>query len=181
MSSRYPLFRVLRRELRESRFGARAETDLGPMIGRQAELAALRLVWERAKSGNRQAVLLTGEAGIGKSRLLQALADGIAGDGPARQVFQCSPLHSDNPFWPVVQQFPAAAMIVERGVAEADGRDRRQIRGETVDALAGLLLDTTQAGPALIVFEDAQWADRATVETAELIPIPGGPGVRKLH
>jgi len=159
-----PLFRVLRRESRESRFGARAEADLGPIIGREAELAALRRAWEQAKSGSGQAVLLTGEAGIGKSRLLQALAATAAEDKPARQVFQCSPLHSDNPFWPVVQQFSPAAAIVERGMDEADGRNRRQIRRETIDALAGELLDTTRAGPALIMFEDAQWADRATLE-----------------
>jgi class 3 adenylate cyclase len=159
-----PLFRVLRRELRESRFGARGEADLGPMIGREAELAGLRRAWERTKSGSGQAVLLTGEAGIGKSRLLQALADTTAGDEPARQVFQCSPLHSDNPFWPVVQQFTPAAAIVERGMGEADGRGRREVRRETIDALAGQLRGTTQAGPALIAFEDAQWADRATVE-----------------
>jgi class 3 adenylate cyclase len=46
-----PLYRVLRRVFRESRFGARAEADLGPIIGRGAELAALRRAWERAKSG----------------------------------------------------------------------------------------------------------------------------------
>jgi class 3 adenylate cyclase len=159
-----PLFRVLRREPRGSRFGARAEADLGPMIGREAEVAALRRAWEQAKSGSGQAVLLTGEAGIGKSRLLQTLDASVAEDKMARQVFQCSPLHSDNPFWPVVQQFAPAAAIVERGMDEADGRDRRQIRRETIDALAGQLLDTARAGPALVVFEDAQWADRATVE-----------------
>jgi class 3 adenylate cyclase len=159
-----PLFRVLRREPRESRFGARGDGDLGPIVGREAELAALRRAWERAKSGNGQAVLLTGEAGIGKSRLLQALAATAAKDKPARQVFQCSPFHSDNPFWPVAQQFAPAAAIVERGMDEADGRDRRQIRREAIAALAGQLLDTTRAGPALIMFEDAQWADRATGE-----------------
>ncbi len=55
-----PLFRVLRREPRESRFGARAGEDLGPIVGREAELAALQRAWERAKSGSGQAVLLTG-------------------------------------------------------------------------------------------------------------------------
>ena len=159
-----PLFRVLRREFRESRFGARAAADLGPIIGREAELAALRSAWEQAKLGSGQVVLLTGEAGIGKSRLLQALADTATDDEPARQVFQCSPLHSDNPFWPVVQQFPPAAAIVEHGMAAADDGDRRQIRREAVNALAGQLHGTTRTGPALIVFEDAQWADRATVE-----------------
>ena len=159
-----PLFRVLRREFRESRFGARAAADLGPIIGREAELAALRRAWEEAKLGSGQVVLLTGEAGIGKSRLLQALADTAADDEPARQVFQCSPLHSDNHSGRSCSNFPPAAAIVEQGMAAADDGDRRQIRREAVNALAGQLHGTTRTGPALIVFEDAQWADRATVE-----------------
>ena len=54
-----PLYRVLRRMSRNSRFAARAEEDLGPIIGRDAELAALRRAWKQAKSGSGQAVLPT--------------------------------------------------------------------------------------------------------------------------
>jgi class 3 adenylate cyclase/energy-coupling factor transporter ATP-binding protein EcfA2 len=158
------LFRVLRSDPRESRFPSLGEEDLGPIVGRSAELATLRLAWEQAKSGSGQMVLVTGEAGIGKSRLLQALANTTAEDKPAQHVFQCSPLHSDNPFWPVEQQLAPPVTIVERGMVDANSLDRQRIRHETVGALAGQLLDSTRPGPALIVFEDAQWADPATVE-----------------
>ena len=96
-----------------------AAGGLGPIVGREAELAALRRAWEQAKSGRGHTVLLTGEAGIGKSRLSQALEDTIAEDKPAKQVFQCSPLHSDNPFWPVAQQSAPSAAIVECGMGYA--------------------------------------------------------------
>ena len=160
-----PLFRVLRQEPRKSRFVARRDEALGPIIGRGTELAALRLAWEQAKSGRGHAILLVGEAGIGKSRLLEALTNTISDDMPARQVFQCSSLHSDNPLWPVVQQLGPSTAVIGRGMNDADGRENLRIGRETVDAIAGRLLEiTTQAGPAFIVFEDAQWADRATVE-----------------
>ena len=157
-----PVFRVLRQEPHESRFLARRE-ELGQIVGRETELAALRQAWEQAKSGRGHTVLLTGEAGIGKSRLSQALEDAIAEDMPAKQVFQCSPLHSDNPLWPVAQQSARSAAIVQAAMGYASA-ERRPIARETVDALAERLLEITRAGPALVVFEDTQWADRATLE-----------------
>jgi class 3 adenylate cyclase len=159
-----PLFRVLRQEPHQSRFVARGEEELGPLVGRSAELAALRLAWEQVKSGRGQTVLLIGEAGIGKSRLLQTVANTAAEDKSAQQVFRCSPLHSDNPFWPVVQQLPPSRLIAERGRDDANSRNQGQMRRETVDCVAGQLLATVRGGPALIAFEDAQWSDRATVE-----------------
>ena len=157
-----PLFRARARERNQGRLSARGEADPGPIFGREAELAALRCAWEEAKSGNGPAALVSGEAGIGKSRLLQALADTIVEDKPVLQVLQCSPLHSDNPFWPVVQQCAAAAAIVERGANEVNGQDRPEIRRKTIDALAALLLERARGGPTLLVAEDAQWADGAT-------------------
>jgi hypothetical protein len=127
-----PVFRVLRQEPHESRFLARRE-ELGQIVGRETELAALRQAWQQAKSGRGHTVLLTGEAGIGKSRLSQALEDAIAEDMPAKQVFQCSPLHSDNPLWPVAQQSARSAAIVQAAMGYASA-ERRPIARETVDA-----------------------------------------------
>jgi class 3 adenylate cyclase len=92
-----PLFRVLREELHGRRFvGIRTAS----MVGRAAELAALCTAWQQARTGSGQAVLLTGEAGIGKSRLLHSLVDAIAEDDPS-QFFQCSAIRSENPSWPI--------------------------------------------------------------------------------
>ena len=104
-----PLFHVRGEAPREHRFIGDATA---PMIGREAELAALLSTWQRAKASAGQAVLLTGEAGIGKSRLLRSLVDAIAGDDPAREFFQCSPLHSESPAWPIAQRLKVSAGII---------------------------------------------------------------------
>jgi class 3 adenylate cyclase len=104
-----PLFRVLREELRGRRFvGIRTAS----MVGREAELAALCTAWQQARTGSGQAVLLTGEAGIGKSRLLHSLVDAIAEDNPSQQFFQCSAVRSENPFWPITQSLATDADII---------------------------------------------------------------------
>ncbi len=57
-------------------------------------------------------MLLTGEAGIGKSRLLHALVEIITGDRPAQHFFQCSSSHSETPFWPIAQCLAMSADII---------------------------------------------------------------------
>ena len=81
------------------------------MVGRAAELAALLAAWREAKDHGGQAVLLIGEAGIGKSRLLHSLVEAIGGDSPAQEFFQCSTLRSESPFWPIAQRLALNADI----------------------------------------------------------------------
>jgi hypothetical protein len=78
------------------------------------------------------------------------LARSVAEDGAVRHFFQCSALHSDNPFWPFVQQLLPAAAIVERLSNLADGRDRGQTRREIVDRVANLLFADYCNWPALL-------------------------------
>lgn len=104
-----PAFAVLRERSVESRFEARQEGRLFGMVGRDQELALLMERWRRAKTGEGQLVLLTGEAGIGKSRLTRAAIDEIGADEHIRISYQCSPYHSDSPFYPVIQQLTRAA------------------------------------------------------------------------
>jgi predicted ATPase len=66
---------------------------LPPLVGRDEELGLLRRWWEQAKAGAGQIVLLTGEPGIGKSRLLQELKEQLAPAGVTRIEFRCSPYH----------------------------------------------------------------------------------------
>jgi class 3 adenylate cyclase/energy-coupling factor transporter ATP-binding protein EcfA2 len=94
----------------ESRFESRARLTLAPMVGRDDELALLLGRWRHAAAaGEGEAVLLVGEPGIGKSRLVRALCDAIKDEPHTRVVYQCSPYYGDSPLWPVIQQLRAAA------------------------------------------------------------------------
>ena len=93
-----------------NRFEARAEGGaLHPLYGRDQELALLMERWRQARAGEGQGVLLVGEAGIGKSRILRALLDALKDEPHTRLQYQCSPFHADSAFWPVTQQLAHAA------------------------------------------------------------------------
>lgn len=79
----------------------RAYRDRGPPIGRTEELAILRSRWRLARAGDGQAILLSGEPGIGKSRLLGALLDDVSGDSAAVTTLFCSAVAKDSPFRPL--------------------------------------------------------------------------------
>src|SRR5262249_36797320 len=103
-----------------SRFDARRRELLGEMVGRDNELTVLIERWRRAKSGHGQLTLITGDAGIGKSRLIRALQDALAADLPARINYQCSPYHADTALFPVIQHLAQVA-----GFEPADTPDRK--------------------------------------------------------
>jgi class 3 adenylate cyclase len=104
-----PAFRVLGEAAAESRFEALRPGDIGPLIGREHELALLLDRWETAKGGEGQVVLLSGEAGIGKSRIVLALRERLRNEPRFRIGYSCSPYHVNSPLWPVVAQLQRAA------------------------------------------------------------------------
>ena len=104
-----PAFRVLGEAAAEGRFEALRRADVGPLIGREHELALLLDRWEMAKGGEGQVVLLSGEAGIGKSRIVLALHDRLRNEPRFRIGYSCSPHHVDSALWPVVVQLQRAA------------------------------------------------------------------------
>lgn len=93
----------------ESRFEALHEGTLSPLIGRDEELELLLRRWSKAKSGEGQVVLLSGEAGIGKSRLTAALLEELAREPHMRLRYFCSPQHTDSPLYPIISQMMRAA------------------------------------------------------------------------
>ncbi len=115
----------------ESRFAARSAKGILPLIGREQELALLLERWRQAKAGEGQLVLLTGEAGIGKSRILRAAVDAIVAEPHVRISYQCSPYHSDSALFPAIQQLGRAA-----GINANDGPDTKLDKLEALLAQA---------------------------------------------
>ena len=120
-------WRVSGEQRTESRFDAVRGGRLAPLVGRDNELALLLDRWESAKHGEGQVVLLSGEAGIGKSRITQALRDGMADEEHVRVRYQCSPFHTNSALYPVINQLQFAA-----GIDAADSGEQKLDKLETV-------------------------------------------------
>ena len=103
----------------ESRFEALHASGLTELVGREEELELLLRRWSRAKTGEGQVVLLSGEAGIGKSRLTAALLERLDSEPHTRLRYFCSPQHTDSAFYPIISQMERAAGFVHDDTAQA--------------------------------------------------------------
>jgi class 3 adenylate cyclase len=92
-----------------SRFDARRADALSPLVGRQEEMALLLRRWDQAKLGEGLVVLLSGEPGIGKSRIAESLLVGLEDEPKARLRYFCSPHHAQSPLYPFIAQLEGAA------------------------------------------------------------------------
>ena len=110
-----------------SRFDALHTTGLTALVGREEESELLLRRWSRAKTGEGQVVLLSGEAGIGKSRLTAALLERLAAEPHTRLRYFCSPQRTDSAFHPIIGQIERAA-----GLAYDD---KPQAKLDKLDAL----------------------------------------------
>lgn len=109
---------VLGRSGTAGRFEARQVGTLAPLVGRAAELEHLRERWALAHDRKGQVVLLSGEPGIGKSRLLKALLDRLQAQPCTRLHFRCSPLQTSTPLFPVIDHLERSAGFVRDDSAE---------------------------------------------------------------
>jgi len=153
-----------------------------PFVGRRAELALLTERQCRAASGRGQVALVTGEPGIGKSRLVDELLERLPGDRRPT-TFRCSPDRHESPLHPVAavlrddpERWRAAARAIdlcptetgmlETQLAPADGgaapaaAELQRLLG----AITDVLLEPSASEPSVLVFEDVHWADPATLE-----------------
>src|SRR4051794_37225574 len=147
------------------------------LVGREADLAALRDALKRARSAEPSTVLVGGEAGVGKTRLVEEFRRGLAGEPVRVLTGQCLELGEEGlPFAP----FAGAVrdLVRAEGIAVLDGREREFARllpelgppTEPADARRGLLFESVGAllvrlaerQPVVLVLEDLHWADRST-------------------
>jgi class 3 adenylate cyclase len=173
-----------------------------PLFGRQEELGLLLRSWDASKNGHGQSVLIQGEAGIGKSRLIDALHEQASEEDHIWIKLRCSPYHANSTLYPIIEHLKRVmgwqqedneeeklvkleaalttqSLSLEKTVplyaelmslAFPEGRyaplalSAIQKREQTIDALAGWLLEEAKRSPVLVVWEDLHWADPTTLE-----------------
>jgi class 3 adenylate cyclase/predicted ATPase/ABC-type transport system involved in cytochrome c biogenesis ATPase subunit len=183
-----------------TRFDASTGEQLSPLIGRVQEMGLLMERWQTTLHGQGQVVLLSGEPGIGKSRMLRELRERLGHAGHQAWQFQCAAHQAHSAFHPMVDtlarllrirpDMPAeiklgrvdqfvleqlqltsrhAALLAammgltlderhELGASAAHQREQ-----DIVDAIAAVLMARARQAPLLMLFEDAHWADPASV------------------
>ena len=116
-----------------SRFEALHGSALTALVGREQESELLLRLWSMAKTGAGQVVLLSGEAGIGKSRLTVALLERLAPEPHIRLRYFCSPQHTDSAFYPIIGQMERAAGLAHGDTPKAklDKLDTLLVRTST--------------------------------------------------
>jgi class 3 adenylate cyclase len=127
-----PAYQVLRPSAVESRFEALHGTRLTPLVGRGEELELLLRRWQQAKGGDGSVVLISGEPGIGKSRLVQTLLERLSNEPHTRLRSFCSPHHQDTALYPTITQLERAA-----------GFRRENTEEQRLDKLEALLAQAT--------------------------------------
>jgi class 3 adenylate cyclase/DNA-binding response OmpR family regulator/predicted ATPase len=102
-------YQVTGKQAIEMRFLAEQTAKLTQFVGRQHELQQLSRLWELAKAGKGQVALLCGEPGIGKSRVTRTWSNLIADEPHVLMRYQCSPHHTNSPFYPIINHLERAA------------------------------------------------------------------------
>jgi class 3 adenylate cyclase/tRNA A37 threonylcarbamoyladenosine biosynthesis protein TsaE len=141
----------------ESRFEALHASGLTELVGREEETELLLRRWSKAKTGEGQVVLLSGEAGIGKSRLTAALLERLTNEPHTRLRYFCSPQHTDSALYPIITQMERAA-----GLAHGD---TAQVKLDKLDAL---LAQTSTSAQDVSVRYDLRAASTADIGSTRI-------------
>lgn len=151
---------ALRPSSLESRFDALHASGLTELVGRDEELELLARRWEKAKTREGQVVLLSGEAGIGKSRLTAALMERLTTERHTRLRYLCSPQQTDSAFFPIIGQMAHAA-----GFTHVDSA---QVKLDKLDAL--LALSSASKQDAALFAEMLSLPNDGRYPTLEMTP-----------
>src|SRR6516225_4643640 len=158
-----PAWQVLRPSAVESRFEALRGSAMTRLVGREEEIDLLLRRWACAKAGDGQVVLISGEAGLGKSRIAAALAECLHAEPHLRLRYFCSPYHLDSALFPSIDQLGRAA-----GFARDDPPAARL---EKLEALLALVAPPDE--------DVALLADLMSLPASERHPLPNLSPQRK--
>ena len=137
-----PVWAVLREAENVSRFEAARSVGMTPFVGREHEIALLIDRWRDAVKGEGQVTLLSGEAGIGKSRIVAVLREQIGDEPYVTMRYQCSPHHANDAFYPIASQISHAAGF-------ASGESAAARLGKLEAMIARSALDAREVAPLL--------------------------------
>ncbi|HEV8712308.1 MAG TPA: adenylate/guanylate cyclase domain-containing protein [Candidatus Binatia bacterium] len=158
------VYRVVREGEAQSRFEAAVSKGLTPLVGREEELGLLRRRWEQAKAGEGQVVLLSGEPGIGKSRLVQTLKEQATTEGATRIEFRCSAYHQNSAFYPIIEHLQRLLQFASHDTSQVKLAKLQQTlahyhfpQADTLPLLASLLsLPHPEGAPPITVSPQKQ-------------------------
>jgi class 3 adenylate cyclase/predicted ATPase len=177
-----------------TRFDAIAESGLAPFVGRNDEVEAIEAAWDAALTGSGQTLVLRGEPGIGKSRLLGVARDAARRTGHDVFEAECSPHNVNSSLFPVIEmllrrlsfdgrpdgekldlleEFARSRGLTEEsvpllssllGLASPPDLPPAYLRERTLQILADLFVGPAAPSPSLLSIEDLHWADPSTVD-----------------
>ena len=159
----------------ESRFAAAHDAALADLVGRELELSLLMRRWQLACGSEGQLVLLSGQPGIGKSRLAETLCARIAGELHVRVLCQCSPHHTNSPLYPVLRMIERAARILPADEAATKLRKLRVLlragwrHARMLPLLASLLSITADMPSELANLDPVMRKQRMLAMMAEML------------
>jgi predicted ATPase len=142
ISAPVPVYRVLEESGAQGRLDVASTTGLTPLVGRKREVELLLEHWTQAQEGTSQTVLLSGEAGIGKSRLVQALKECLGGEPYTLLDCRCSAYHRNSPLYPVIDLYQRRLQFRREDAADAK-------LGKLEAALTQLALSPSELVPLL--------------------------------
>ena len=153
----------------EGRFDAFHASGLTELVGREEELELLLRRWDKAKGGEGQVVLLSGEPGIGKSRLTAALSERLALEPHTRLRYFCSPQHTDSALYPIISQMERAAGFVHEDTVQSkldklDALLAQSLTSREDAALLAEMLSLPNDGRYAALEMDAQQRRQKTLE-----------------
>jgi predicted ATPase len=140
------VYRVVNASGAQGRLDVSVTKGLTPLVGRESEATLLFERWAQVKGGQGQVVLLSGEAGIGKSRLLQVMKDHVAGEAHTLLECRSSPYYQNTALYPVTDMLPRVfnwqhsdTLEVKLGKVEQTLRHQRLALDEAIPLFANLL------------------------------------------